>query len=301
MHLQSDPDVQLLWRAAQHGSVPHITKLLQGGVDVNKATRMNGDTALHIAVAYGQVKATREIIAHPSCNPNISSPLGGAPLHLAAHSGNLAIIALLLRHDDINVNIEMWGEKGGNYTPLMLAVQQGNTLAVDLLLRRPDIKPNVMNTMGFTALHMAAYIQRADVAKSLLRHKGIDKDLRLAPAMCSALEVAIHMKSYGVVDLLTDSASPDASAEPPRRGCGSVEGSERKPVLLTLTLVVAPTGGMAVCSRLLVVQPCSLPAQPCKRPDRPAKGQSHQDWQSSLGFLEPFPDNGAPSGPRGAV
>ena len=244
--MQRDPDVQLLWRAAQHGSVPHIKKLLQGGVDVNKATRMNGDTALHIAVAYSQTAAARELIAHPSCNPNVSSPLAGAPLHLAAHSGNLAIMAILLRHDAVNVNVEMWGAKGGRYTPLMLAVQEGNALAVDLLLRRADIKPNIMNSMGFTALHMAAYTGRADIAKRLLQHKDIEKDLRLEPGMCSALEVAYCMQSEEVVKLLTDaSAPPGASAEPPK-------------VLLTLTLAAAPTGGLIVHSSLVIDAPAAV-------------------------------------------
>jgi len=90
-------------------------------------------------------------------NPGIDANqglYGWTPLHIAAHNGHDAIVALLLAHPGINPNIKL---AGGGDTPFHIACRVGSVQCVRLLARDPLVMAtNEPNSLGHTPLWQVA-------------------------------------------------------------------------------------------------------------------------------------------------
>ena len=110
--------------AAAGGHSEVVSLLTQRGA----STATGGETALHLAAAYGFQNSARLLLTQ-----EIAQDLDadyGTPLHAAASSGNLDIIKLLMTFDiDLNAMIPVSGE-----TPLHLAASRGHVQTVKWLV-----------------------------------------------------------------------------------------------------------------------------------------------------------------------
>ncbi len=165
-----------------------ITELLQLGFDPNTPSP-DGQQGLYLALMEGNLKAAEALIAWPRVklearNAADESPLmmaalkghtelarklvargadvnkpGWTPLHYAATTGQVEIMAMLLeRHAYIDA------ESPNGTTPLMMAAMYGTPEAVKLLIEA-GADPQPKNMLGMTALDFAFKGNRPDSAQ----------------------------------------------------------------------------------------------------------------------------------------
>ncbi len=126
-----------LHEAAARGDKNNIQKLLEACSALNGQDK-HKKTALHYAVEH-KFKEIVELLIDKNANPNVCDIFGYTPLHWAAKNGDPAIVAILLKARDININIP---DKMSQLTPLCLAIQEGHRKIVEILLKRPEIDVN---------------------------------------------------------------------------------------------------------------------------------------------------------------
>ncbi|PWW79386.1 ankyrin [Tuber magnatum] len=146
----------------------------------------------------GRVLATLMEDRREGENPPLRG--GWPPLHGAMARSNLTVLAILLRDERVNVNKPALGGE----TPLRVGVRHNNVPAVcmlmahpkiqaqmdgrilhfavyysggpmiEFLLRSESVRINCRDSAGRTALHLAAYLGRADIVKLFLGRKDLD-------------------------------------------------------------------------------------------------------------------------------
>ncbi|MFZ6756455.1 ankyrin repeat domain-containing protein [Undibacterium sp. Ji50W] len=122
-----------------------------------EARAMNGDTVLMLACYLGNLQAVKALIERGA---EINQP-GWTALHYAAVNGNKEIIALLLEH---SAYIDT--ESPNKTTPLMMAARSGKMGAVALLLDE-GADPSLKNDLGLTALDFANEVEQREIAAFL--------------------------------------------------------------------------------------------------------------------------------------
>ncbi|MES2633657.1 MAG: ankyrin repeat domain-containing protein [Pseudomonadota bacterium] len=165
-----------------------ITALLNRGFDPNTPNPQRFD-GLYLALQESNMKAAQALIDWPKTNvesrtPQDESPLmiaalrghlevvrklidrgadvnkpGWTPLHYAATSGHVPIIALLLEN-----HAYIDAESPNKTTPLMMAVHYGSAEAVKHLLEA-GADPSLKNQLGMTAVDFANRANRKDMAE----------------------------------------------------------------------------------------------------------------------------------------
>ena len=152
--------------AAQQGNLAAVQSLIKQA-DVN-VPQGDGNTALHWAAYRGDIEMTRVLIqARANVKPR-TRLAGMTPLHLAASSGNAAIIDLLVK-----AGADPDAANDNGTTALMLAAASGKPEAVQTLLDR-GANPNARDfTNGQTAVMFAAALDRGP-AIALLAARGAD-------------------------------------------------------------------------------------------------------------------------------
>jgi uncharacterized protein len=120
-----------LFEAAALGDTARIAELLAGNPDSVNSFSADGFQALGLAAFFGHAHAAEYLIEH-GADLDRASDNGQrvAPLHSAAASNSLRIVASLVKHG-ANVNVR----QQGGHTPLHEAVHNGNREMVELLLR----------------------------------------------------------------------------------------------------------------------------------------------------------------------
>lgn len=143
-----------LHQAAQNGDIAAIATLLKSGADVNQ-TDGEGETALHKAVKANRTEIVSALLA-ARADPYISGrgPFGstGTPLHLAAKSGGIDSLRVLL---DAGIDPNLADDGVG--PPLHIALYYHRTEAADLLRSR-GAGPVVATPIG-------ALVKTADAKK----------------------------------------------------------------------------------------------------------------------------------------
>ena len=149
---------------------------------------------------------------------NAKAQYGVSALHLACQRGNQAAVSVLLRSNDVNVNIK----DDNNDTPLHEASLNGFHDIVENLLTRMklenpdnmDIDPQ--NNESQTPLHLACREGHTEVVKVILRHAGdFQKRANLTKSRDNEQNTALHLACESGVEeivsiLIINGAEPSA-------------------------------------------------------------------------------------------
>ena len=176
------------WRRALHfavgeGSVKVIRALLEAGVSEDPVTKPDNETPLHIAsaqVATEALEIVRELLEYGADVNRKRSDVdsdGASPLHIAARTGDLAVVEMLLKAGADFTSLDKDGK-----TPLQISMESGaSTEEVSNLLA-----DSVLNSKGFDlsgladqgkSLFAAAISGHKPGALKRLLAKGIKPDL----------------------------------------------------------------------------------------------------------------------------
>ena len=173
-----------LCKAAGGGREAAVEALLAGGAHPDVRS-LAGDAPLHLAAARGTEGCVRLLLGR-GCNHRASDRGRRTALHLAAFRGRREIVALLLDHDaavrrgERGLQVAPRGPKAREaatfseerdslgFTALHLAAKQGHAGVVGDLLRA-GAEANVRNSRGGWALHDAVRSRNRAAAAALLR------------------------------------------------------------------------------------------------------------------------------------
>jgi ankyrin repeat protein len=182
--------------------------ILKKSADINAKDNKIGN-ALHIAISYNSETALEELLKHKDVDVNIkynddstllqmacwwpnipirlfkqileksdnvNAQTGGATaLHAAIMNKSVAVIEELLKHKDLDVNLN----DGKNFTVLHYASAWPSIpthLFKKILGITADI--NAQSEIGSTALHMAIDFKSKTAVKELLKHKDVDVNVK---------------------------------------------------------------------------------------------------------------------------
>jgi ankyrin repeat protein len=220
--LLSDPEIDLsqkstaqwtpLHYAALSGHDDIINILLETKqVDVNLAGR-KGRKPLHCAAIKGHERVVKRLLACEDLDVNARDfDTQRVPAQLAAASGNLPVLELLLRDDRLNRScMKPLSLHNGNVQSLLqVAVRSEQFETIEWLLSTQDIyrSPNTVNE--HLLLHHAAYRGIVDMVKLLLERKDVDIEsragqMRFHPAWQNktAIQVARRNGENDIVKIL---------------------------------------------------------------------------------------------------
>ena len=259
----NDLGVTPLWPASLNGNVEMVKRLLSAGANP-KATLLRGETLLMTAARAGHADVVQLLLsagADPNARPTrgettpclfdpsrtCSVQAGGqTALMWAVAQKHAGVVAVLLKHGvDIHAKSDVYALKKagdvphpipenqrafphGGDTALMFAARVGDLASATLLI---DAGANVndADAFGMSALAMAAYNNRPDVA-ALLLERGADPNL--ASSEITPLHTAIlHRDEKLVAALLARGANPNA---PLRAWTGFERGSRDRWIHLAL-------------------------------------------------------------------
>jgi len=115
-----------------------------------------------LAAKNGQLSYLQEILRdNPVINVNWGNRTGWTALHFACHKGYGPILALLLAHPDIDVNLKT----DSGFTPFMHSFANGKTSPVRLMLKDSRVQVNEPHSDGYGPLRCAASAGFLDVIK----------------------------------------------------------------------------------------------------------------------------------------
>ena len=200
-------DATTLHRAAHEGDATVVGRLLQGGGEVDAATR-HGVTPLALASASGHA-AVVETLLEGGADPNRASPQGETPLMVAARTGVVDSVTALLRHGAGAGVDAREGWRG--QTALMWAAAEGHAAVVEPLVAA-GAAVDGRSDAGFTPLAFAARAGHGDTVQALVK-AGADVDLAL-PDGTSPLHLAVINAHYNVALQLLEQGANPAAAEP---------------------------------------------------------------------------------------
>lgn len=135
--------------AAQWGDEPTVTMLLANGGNPNRKNA-NGETALMTAVKHGHQGVVRQLMHHPTVNPNLVSDDNWDALALAAEIGDLDMCSLLFFFGVSAIR------SPGSRQPLICAAQNGHHGVCKLLIKQGADIDATSETSPKSALWYAA-------------------------------------------------------------------------------------------------------------------------------------------------
>jgi ankyrin repeat protein len=150
--------------------------------DICTKTTPSGETPLHLAAESGVIENMRILV--DSGTPTISnvSNNGKTLLHAVADNESTAGLELMFEKTDIDVN----AEDADGWTPLHYAALSGEVQNVKLLLSRPGIIVKHRDKKGVSVVAKAMWVDPGRVLRLLCDSIGQDIDFTEADAMCIA-------------------------------------------------------------------------------------------------------------------
>ncbi|KAM4014847.1 B-cell lymphoma 3 protein [Anomaloglossus baeobatrachus] len=128
----------------------------------------DGDTALHIAVAQGNLPIAQRVLTlltHARRDIDVLNNLRQTPLHLAVITDQPEFVALLLQHKANPLIPDRNGQ-----TCIHLASEYGSIRSLEVIIRAGIQDLETTNYHGMTALHVAIRSERRDITVCLLEH-----------------------------------------------------------------------------------------------------------------------------------
>ncbi|MCY4585592.1 MAG: ankyrin repeat domain-containing protein [Bryobacterales bacterium] len=180
-----------LHRAADHGAVLKIDRLLKDGADIN-ARDYDGATPLHVALISEEVEAVERLLQGP-CNLNARDNNGDTPLHYAAGASNPNLTSRLLQAGS-NPHIRNWDGATPMHAitarPTHIGRSQSSIDTVDRLLESGAYL-NAQDNQGNTPLHFLAEgrVASAQELTDALLERGASPDIENADGL-SPLQTA---------------------------------------------------------------------------------------------------------------
>ena len=166
-------------------------------------------TPLHVAAQWNVIDvATALLTAH--MDPDRVTSTRRTALHYAASLGHSDMCDTLLRHEaDINAQT-----KGGN-TPLMVALIRSDE-TYKVFLRHSDVKPEIRNSLGETALHIAVHQGHVAAVDELVSSFEEPEWINIEnyegeTAVCVAAQLETHEDAAKLVSILLRSDDIDLS------------------------------------------------------------------------------------------
>lgn len=151
----------VIYAAAFSGDSQTIDILARSGAKVNKVSKHNNSTALHIAANLGWERTMRKLIEH-GATINKKNLADEIPLHYAASSGWTSAMELLIEHGAKIEEVDNRGE-----SPLHKASFSGWNAAVEMLIElNADV--NRRDNLGDAALHKASFSGYLEVVEALI-------------------------------------------------------------------------------------------------------------------------------------
>lgn len=143
----------VLGLAARSGNTDIVKRLVSAGADVDAADEI-GFTALMEAARNGKTQVVQYLLTEnvDFNRRSEASALHLTPMHMAAISGDAAIVDLLA---DAGATVDPQGRDGG--TPMMWALSEGKMDVVEKLLEL-GASPTLKNKAGFSALDYARQV-----------------------------------------------------------------------------------------------------------------------------------------------
>ena len=164
--LESEPNRAAVWAFSIFG---HRAKVGVFNEDAlfTSAQAIRSTTAYHIAIANNDDGSVALILNQNLVDKNLLAQDGFTPIHWALYTDHYDMLKLLVKNGvDINHRSLLMT------TPLMDAVELKSEKGVEMLLSL-DADVSLQDGQGFTALHRAAAMGQAEIAKKLLM-KGAD-------------------------------------------------------------------------------------------------------------------------------
>ncbi|XP_059108414.1 ankyrin repeat domain-containing protein 7-like isoform X1 [Peromyscus eremicus] len=151
------------------------------------------ENQFHEAVCMGKLKVVVRLLRKNQFHVNDEDEGKRTALHFACFYGHINLVCLLLFKDcEINALDNQMS------TPLMKAVQSWETEIVSVLLDH-GADPNIKDCNGEAAIHHAVYVDRPDIASSLLEFGGNIEDTTkdgLTPLLLALRERKHRMAAY---------------------------------------------------------------------------------------------------------
>ncbi|RWA05151.1 hypothetical protein EKO27_g9951 [Xylaria grammica] len=177
----------LLW-AATNSNIELARFLLENGANVAAANN-RGRTALHLSAESNDEEHRDDMVKlllRYNASPEATSDGGWTPLHNAAQSGYLSVVALLLE-TKAKVNAEL----SNGMTPLHWAAFNGFEDIVKLLLTRPDVNTALKDGFDRTPMLCAAEKHHAGIVQLLSPARTADRLTALEESACKAFEATV--------------------------------------------------------------------------------------------------------------
>ncbi|XP_026278025.1 ankyrin repeat domain-containing protein 16-like [Frankliniella occidentalis] len=156
--------------AAREGDTSIVKELLQFDPSSMQATEKskNGRTPLHTAALHGCHHVVEELLALNSIDCNVQDSCGATPLHDAVRSGDLKTLTALARS---GADLNAYNNEG--YGILHMAAQTGQVAMLKYLLEEVCLNIKIDLNMKTTPLHCAVRAGQTEAVVELLE-KGAD-------------------------------------------------------------------------------------------------------------------------------
>lgn len=189
-----------LHQASSQGSLPILDMILDIGGPISVEIQGNhGNTALHIAVIFGQEEVVKALL-EKNANIDATNADGNTPLHLAVEWRREAVLKILIEAEcDAGVQNFM------NYTALSVAAYLGFEEIVAGIL---EARPCFDSCCNIAALHVAVNRGEAKIVDLLLESGAdVSMDLQWPPSNQTVLQRAVQDGNLGIAKALLRSGA----------------------------------------------------------------------------------------------